>query len=85
MEVEVVTRKWGNSIGVTLPKDAVEKEGIKENERLFLEIHRQKPAKIGEFFGLAKDLKLNAQKMKDQTRKDDLERDRKISGLLRHH
>lgn len=71
MEIEVVARKWGNSIGVTLPKEAVEKEGIKENERFFIEIHKGKQAKVRDIFGLAKGWKINSQKVKNELRRQD--------------
>lgn len=71
MEVEVVARKWGNSIGVTLPKEAVKKEGIKENERFFIDIHKEKHSKVIDIFGLAKGWKIDSQKIKDELRRQD--------------
>ena len=71
MEVEVIARKWGNSIGVTLPKEAVEKEGIKENERFFIDIHKGRHAKVRDIFGLAKGWNIDSQKVKDGLRRQD--------------
>jgi len=85
MQAQVTARKWGNSLGVTLPRQIVEGEGIKENEKLVIEVRRGKPAKIGDFFGIAHGWKIDAQKVKDEARRADLEHDRKISGLLRAH
>ncbi|MFH1224438.1 MAG: AbrB/MazE/SpoVT family DNA-binding domain-containing protein [Candidatus Diapherotrites archaeon] len=85
MDVQVVVRKWGNSLGVTLPKQVVETQGIRENERLSIEVNRKRPVRIKDFFGLARGWKIDAQKMKDAARRADLERDRKLSGLLRAH
>lgn len=79
LEVEVIARKWGNSIGVTFPKDALEEEGIKENQRFFVDIHKEKKAKVKDFFGLAKGWKINAQEIKDSLRREDNERDRIFS------
>ena len=76
MEVEVVARKWGNSLGVTLPKEAVEQEGIKENERFFIDIHKEKKTKVKDFFGLAKGWTVDSQKTKDKLREEDNERKR---------
>ena len=38
IEVEIVPRKWGNSLGIALPKDVVEQAKIKPNKplRIFL-------------------------------------------------
>ena len=34
IECETITRKWGNSIGITLPKEIVETEHLKEDEKI---------------------------------------------------
>ena len=34
IEVETIARKWGNSIGISLPRDVVEKANIKPNREL---------------------------------------------------
>ena len=42
METIVVkARKWGNSIGVALPKKVVQSEGIKEGQEVTLTIFRE--------------------------------------------
>lgn len=66
-EVEVTAKKWGSSIGVIIPKEIVEKEGIKENEKIRIEIKKAHTAR--EVWGLFADLKINAQKAKDEMRK----------------
>lgn len=79
MEIEVVARRWGNSLGITLPKEAVEKEKIRENEKFFIDIRREKKAKLKDFFGLLKGWKIDTQKLKDTGREEDHERDRLFS------
>ena len=85
MELEVVVRKWGNSLGITLPKQAVETQGIKENEKIFIEVRQRKTLKIKDLMGLAEGWKIDPQKIKDIARRNDFERDGKISGFLRNH
>jgi len=51
MQVEVITRKWGNSIGVTLPKEIVEKEKIKPNDKIAIDIRKQTALKVKDIFG----------------------------------
>jgi len=34
IKVETIARKWGNSIGISLPKDVVEKANIKPNREV---------------------------------------------------
>ncbi len=65
-EVIVTARKWGNSIGVTLPSETVEEEKIKPNDKVVLKVKKVVPIK--ELFGLAK-FKKSAQKIKDELRK----------------
>lgn len=37
-EVEAITRKWGNSLGITIPRDIVEREHLHENQKVVIEI-----------------------------------------------
>lgn len=85
MDVEVVVRRWGNSLGVTLPKEVVDTQHIRENERLFIGIQKERPLKVADIFGLAAGWKIDAQRLKDRLREEDAERDKKISGFLRNH
>jgi len=65
-EVECVAKKWGNSIGIVLPKDAVKEECIKPNEKLVCDIKKIRKSK--EFFGLLPKWKTDTQKLKDRLR-----------------
>lgn len=42
-------KKWGNSYGVVVPKEIVEKEGLKEGE--LVEISVRKAADVSHLFG----------------------------------
>ena len=85
MEAEVVVRKWGNSLGVTLPKEIVDKQQIRENERLFIGIQKEKAPKVSDIFGLVSGWKINTQKIKDAQREEDAKRDKKIPGHICNH
>ena len=85
MQVQVTVRKWGNSLGVTLPQQLVEAEGIKDEEKLVIEVNKKRLLKVKDLLGLAQGWQIDTQKMKDAERRADLERDRKISGQLRNH
>ena len=41
LEVEVKLKKWGSSIGLVLPKKAVEKEGLKEGDSVKVVVFRE--------------------------------------------
>jgi len=63
-----MVRQWGNSYGVIIPKDVVEREHLRKNEKIRIAILRDNTA-IRESFGILK-FKKSAQQMKDEIRKD---------------
>lgn len=68
IECETITRKWGNSLGVTLPKEVIEKAQIKEHEEISILILKQDQT-LRKTFGMAKGKwKKDAQKIKDELR-----------------
>ncbi|MGV8176373.1 MAG: AbrB/MazE/SpoVT family DNA-binding domain-containing protein [Candidatus Bilamarchaeaceae archaeon] len=68
MDVHVRVRRWGNSMGLVLPKDVVEALGVSEGEELILGEVR-KGERIQQLFGVARSVKGSAQKLKDEMRK----------------
>ncbi len=65
MAIEVKTKKWGNSIGVVLPKEVIEEKGIKENQKILVEVIKK--ADLSDIFGTLK-RKLSGQEFKDFVR-----------------
>ena len=47
------TRKWGNSLGVRIPKDVVNEMGLRENQEIVVEL-MPKENVLKELFGFAK-------------------------------
>ena len=82
MEMEVITRKWGNSIAVVIPRELVKKENIKENQEMKINLQKKRP-KAGGLFGRFPELKKwSTQELKDEMRrgwlsKSDREREKK--------
>jgi len=68
MAIKTFTRKWGNSIGVILPKEFVEKQKIKENQEIIINVIQE--ADLSNIFGMIKKRKMSGQKMKDLARKE---------------
>ena len=68
IECETITREWGNSLGVILPKEIVEKEHLKKNEKIKLLILTQKNP-LTKTFGIWKGAK-STQQMKDELRRE---------------
>jgi len=69
MEIEATTRKWGNSIVVIIPSEIVNKEKIKENERVTFKVEKKKKAKVKDVFGLLKDWKRPTEEIIKEARK----------------
>ncbi|HLC73698.1 MAG TPA: hypothetical protein VJH20_03610 [Candidatus Nanoarchaeia archaeon] len=68
MEVKVITRKWGSSIGVILPKRIVDQNKIREHEEIIIELKTRPLA--GEMFGkFPRKSGKSAQELKDDARK----------------
>ncbi len=66
MATEVTIKKWGNSMGVLLPKELVEKERLKENQKININIVKE--VNLSDIFGMIKNRKMSGQKMKDLAR-----------------
>lgn len=68
MAVEVKTKKWGNSIGIIIPSETVERLDIKPEERIVVEISKESNV-LKEMFGTMKSEK-TAKQMVDEVRKE---------------
>lgn len=66
MTATVVARKWGNSLGIILPKELVEEQNIKEGDVLSLPSLIKK-ADLSKIFGSIK-TGMSGQKFKDMAR-----------------
>ena len=70
VQFDTITRKWGNSIGVTFPKESVEKGKLAENQKVHV-IVIPKDDTLMRTFGMAKGIfKKSAQEIKDELRKE---------------
>jgi len=66
MVIESIVRKWGNSAGILIPKEVMEKEKIKINEKILFDI--VKKADLTNIFG-SLERKMSGQDFKDMARK----------------
>ncbi len=64
--MEAETRKWGNSLGIVIPKKIIDQEHLSENQKVIIEIKRV--ANIKRLFGSLKFPK-TTQQLKDEMRK----------------
>lgn len=68
MTLEVKTKRWGNSIGIIIPSEAVEELNIKEEENIIIEIHKNGNI-LKELFGSLK-FKRSTENILKEVRKD---------------
>ena len=65
MEVKAKTKKWGNSIGIVIPKEAIRQESIKPNQEVTVLISAKPITKAGDIFGTWKFKKPTEQLMRE--------------------
>ena len=69
MTTEVTIKRWGNSLGIILPKELIKEQSLEENKKVSISI--VKKADLSDIFGSLKGkIKMSGQKMKDLSRKD---------------
>jgi antitoxin component of MazEF toxin-antitoxin module len=66
MAIEVSIKKWGNSMGIILPKELVKEKDLKENETILIEV--VKKADLRHLFGSYR-TKMTGQEFKDEVKK----------------
>ncbi|MSS74903.1 hypothetical protein EXS73_01675 [Candidatus Pacearchaeota archaeon] len=66
METRATLRRWGNSLGIIIPSEAIQTKQLREGEEITITIGKKDPFKS--LFGALKHKKLDAQKIKDQLR-----------------
>ena len=64
-QIQTVTRRWGNSLGIAIPKEIVEMEHLGENQRVLIEI--KKVIDVRKLKGLLT-FKKSSQELKDEMR-----------------
>lgn len=68
MGFKTKVKEWGNSMGIVIPADLVRLEKLKPNEEVIVEIRKSNVLK--ETFGSLKGKEINAQKLKDELRRE---------------
>ncbi len=62
-------KKWGNSLGVIIPKEIIKEKKWKENDEVTLVSVENTPF-LKQFFGKAKNWKKSTQQIKDELRRE---------------
>ena len=64
-QFEAVTKKWGNSLGITIPAEIIKDERIKPNEKISVLIFKDTKKTFKQIFGTLK-LKMPTQKAMEE-------------------
>jgi len=67
LQTKVKIKSWGNSLGIVIPNEIVIKEDLQENDEIVIKISKKNT--LEDFFGKGKGIKIDSQKMKDESRK----------------
>jgi len=65
-QAKLKVKEWGNSLGLIIPSEIVNKENIMSNDEITITI--SKNDSLEDFFGKSK-IKKSAQELKDESRK----------------
>lgn len=69
--IETKVKRWGNSLGIIIPSEAVANKKIKENQNISIIILEDSRKAFRETFGIGKGkIKKTAQEIKDELRRD---------------
>lgn len=66
--VKARIREWGNSLGIIIPREKVVEAGLAKGQEITVDVKATNPVKAA--FGSLKGWKLDAQKVKDELRKE---------------
>lgn len=78
MEIITKPRRWGNSLGLIIPKEIIRKQGITNETNVVVDI--RKANRVKDIFGILKDWKIDTQKERDEFRRVELEAERRKFG-----
>lgn len=69
IEAETKVKKWGNSLGVVLPRDLTRNEKVKAGDKIKIIVIKEQNT-LKDVFGSLKNWKVDSQKLKDDLRKE---------------
>ena len=69
--IETRVKRWGNSFGIVIPSEVINKEGIKEEQKIRVIVLKDGSKVLKETFGILRGkLKRSSQEIKDELRRD---------------
>ena len=69
--IETRLKRWGNSFGAVIPMDVVQRENMKENDKIRIVVIKDASKALRETFGMLKGkVKKSGQQIKDELRRE---------------
>jgi antitoxin component of MazEF toxin-antitoxin module len=66
-QIKTKVKKWGNSLGIIIPKTIIDKEKLKENNEIIITIQPKRFTTVRDIFGILKrKSKKNTQEILDE-------------------
>ena len=53
-QITTKVKKWGNSIGIIIPREIAKKEKLREESEVIITIQSKRYIKVGDIFGILK-------------------------------
>jgi len=72
IEIKTKLRKWGNSLGIVVPQKALNSK-FKEGDEVSVFLRKEREVDFRDIFGALKGWRIDAQKVKDELRKEEFE------------
>ncbi len=69
-EYTTTTKRWGNSLGLLIPKEIIRDSHIRENEKVIVLVLKDNSSVLKETFGIAQGKIKDVQKIKNRLRRD---------------
>ena len=75
-QIRTKVRRWGNSFGVIIPKEIINREGLKEDNDVFITVQPKRYTTVGDLMNLAKKFKIKRKSKKStQEIMDEIDRE----------
>lgn len=70
IEYETKLKKWGNSVGIVIPKEQVKRENLRERQTVRVIVNPVKSIKVKDIFGKLKEWKKSTRQITKEVNKE---------------
>ena len=70
VQIKAKVKRWGNSMGIIIPKEVIASEKLKEGDEIELALLRDSSKVLHEMWGAGKNIKKTGQHIKNELRRE---------------